>query len=191
MKRLLLVLCWLVAAREADARRSAVQFDLSLCGRARQYVLVLGTPAEPRRFIFDTGTTATCVSESLRGELGAWIVETFITSGFDGYVIPIDLVRLDCLRMGDALFGNHPVLVMPDKSRLFACRRVDGIAGCGLLRRFAGRLPNADSKITLASDVLQVDPSAVVRGEIRGDKPEVTVERKEGTRVMVPLKKLK
>lgn len=40
-------------------------------------------------------------------------------------------------------------------------------------------------------DVSQVDPCAVVRGEIRGDKAQMTVERKDGTRVTVPVKRVK
>lgn len=57
------------------------------------------------------------------------------------------------LRMGDALFRDHPVLVMPDTSLVFACLRVDGIAGCDLLRWCAVRMPNADSTITVTDDV--------------------------------------
>lgn len=40
-------------------------------------------------------------------------------------------------------------------------------------------------------DVSRVDPCAVVRGELVGDKPEMTIERKDGTRVTVPVKNLK
>lgn len=153
MKRLLLVLCWLVAAREAGARRPAVRFDLPCTVEHGKYVVVLGTPAGPRRFIFDTGATSTCISESLRSELGAETVKTLKTRDFEGHVIPIDLVRLDSLRMGDALFRNHPVLVMPDSSYVFRCMGLDGIAGCDLLRGFVVRLPNADSTITVTDDV--------------------------------------
>ncbi|MDE6865475.1 MAG: hypothetical protein K2I97_04570, partial [Alistipes sp.] len=39
-------------------------------------------------------------------------------------------------------------------------------------------------------DVSEVDPCAVIRGEIHGDKPEMTVERCDGTRVTVPIKNL-
>lgn len=107
----------------------------------------------PGRFIFDTGASGTCISESLRDELGAEIVKTQKVRDFEGHVVPIDLVRLDSLRMGDALFRDHPVLVMPDTSLVFACLRVDGIAGCDLLRWCAVRMPNADSTITVTDDV--------------------------------------
>lgn len=40
-------------------------------------------------------------------------------------------------------------------------------------------------------DVSQVDPCAVVRGELVAETPEMTVERKDGTRVTVPVKNLK
>lgn len=153
MKRLLLVFCWIVAAQEVCARRPAVRFDLPYAVEHGKYVVVLGTPAGPRRFIFDTGATGTCISESLRGELGAETVKTEKVRDFEGHVIPIDLIRLDSLRMGDALYRNHPVLVMPDSSLVFSCLRVDGIAGCDLLRGFAVRMPNADSTITVTDDV--------------------------------------
>lgn len=39
-------------------------------------------------------------------------------------------------------------------------------------------------------DVSEVDPCSVVRGEIHGDKPEITVERRDGTRATVPIKNL-
>ena len=68
MKRLLFVLCSLVAVQEVCARRPAVRFDLPYTVEHGKYVVVLGTPAGPRRFIFDTGASGTCISESLRCE---------------------------------------------------------------------------------------------------------------------------
>ena len=56
MKRLLFVLCSLFAVQEVCARRPAVRFDLPYTVEHGKYVVVLGTPAGPRRFIFDTGS---------------------------------------------------------------------------------------------------------------------------------------
>lgn len=39
-------------------------------------------------------------------------------------------------------------------------------------------------------DVSQVDPCAVVRGEVRGDRPEMTVRRRDGSLVTIPIKEL-
>jgi len=39
-------------------------------------------------------------------------------------------------------------------------------------------------------EVPEGDPCAVVRGELYGDKPEMVVERRDGTRVTVPVRKL-
>lgn len=39
-------------------------------------------------------------------------------------------------------------------------------------------------------DVFEIDPCAIIRGEIPGDRPEITVERKDGTIVTVPIKNL-
>ena len=185
MKRLLFVLCSLVAVQEVCARRPAVRFDLPYTVEHGKYVVVLGTPAGPRRFIFDTGAAGTCISESLRDELGAEIVKTQKVRDFEGHVVPIDLVRLDSLRMGDALFRDHPVLVMPDTSLVFACLRVDGIAGCDLLRWCAVRMPNADSTITVTDDVRTLGlprGRRMSRMELGGGCPFLPVTCRNGDR---------
>lgn len=76
--------------QEVCARRPAVRFDLPYTVEHGKYVVVLGTPAGPRRFIFDTGASGTCISESLRDELGAEIVKTQKVRDFEGHVVPID-----------------------------------------------------------------------------------------------------
>ena len=185
MKRLLFVLCSLVAVQEVCARRPAVRFDLPYTVEHGKYVVVLGTPAGPRRFIFDTGASGTCISESLRDELGAEAVKTEKVRDFEGHVVPIDLVRLDSLRMGDALFRDHPVLVMPDTSLVFACLRVDGIAGCDLLRWCAVRMPNADSTITVTDDVRRLGlprGRRMSRMELGGGCPFLPVTCRNGDR---------
>ena len=185
MKRLLFVLCSLVAVQEVCARRPAVRFDLPYTVEHGKYVVVLGTPAGPRRFIFDTGASGTCISESLRCELGAETVKTQKVRDFEGHVVPIDLVRLDSLRMGDALFRDHPVLVMPDTSQVFACLRVDGIAGCDLLRWCAVRMPNADSTITVTDDVRRLGlprGRRMSRMELGGGCPFLPVTCRNGDR---------
>ena len=124
-------------------------------------------------------------SESLRDELGAEIVKTQKVRDFEGHVVPIDLVRLDSLRMGDALFRDHPVLVMPDTSLVFACLRVDGIAGCDLLRWCAVRMPNADSTITVTDDVRTLGlprGRRMSRMELGGGCPFLPVTCRNGDR---------
>lgn len=154
MKRLLFVLCSLFAVQEVCARRPAVRFDLPYTVEHGKYDRgARHACGPPPGLSSDTGASGTCISESLRDELGAEIVKTQKVRDFEGHVVPIDLVRLDSLRMGDALFRDHPVLVMPDTSLVFACLRVDGIAGCDLLRWCAVRMPNADSTITVTDDV--------------------------------------
>lgn len=55
----------------------------------------------------------------------------------------------------------------------------------------AGIVAPGDRIVRLGStDVSQVDPCAYVRGEIRGDRPEMTVERADGSLVTVPVRKL-
>ena len=121
----------------------------------------------------------------LRDELGAEIVKTQKVRDFEGHVVPIDLVRLDSLRMGDALFRDHPVLVMPDTSLVFACLRVDGIAGCDLLRWCAVRMPNADSTITVTDDVRRLGlprGRRMSRMELGGGCPFLPVTCRNGDR---------
>lgn len=56
----------------------------------------------------------------------------------------------------------------------------------------ADRVAPGDRIVFLGTvEVSRVDPCAVIRGEIRGDKPQMTVERKDGTRVTVPVKRMK
>lgn len=89
------------------------------------------------------------------------------------------------LRMGDALFRDHPVLVMPDTSLVFACLRVDGIAGCDLLRWCAVRMPNADSTITVTDDVRTLGlprGRRMSRMELGGGCPFLPVTCRNGDR---------
>lgn len=87
--------------------------------------------------------------------------------------------------MGDALFRDHPVLVMPDTSLVFACLRVDGIAGCDLLRWCAVRMPNADSTITVTDDVRTLGlprGRRMSRMELGGGCPFLPVTCRNGDR---------
>lgn len=55
----------------------------------------------------------------------------------------------------------------------------------------AGTVAPGDRIVRLGTlDVSEVDPCSVIRGEIRGDKPEITVLRADGTRVVVPIQNL-
>lgn len=52
-----------------------------------------------------------------------------------------------------------------------------------------GVVASGDRIVRIGSiDVEGVDPCALLRGEIRGDRPEMTVERQDGSRVVIPVK---
>lgn len=150
--RLLLFLCCLFAAQSAVARPPGMRFDVAYTLEHGKYIVELGTPAGPRRFIFDTGSPRTVITESLRDELCLAPVGTLSLGDFEGHGAEVGIVRMDSLRMGAALFRDLETVVLPDSSLIFPCFRVDGIAGCDLLRRFVVRMPNADSTISFATD---------------------------------------
>ena len=55
----------------------------------------------------------------------------------------------------------------------------------------AGTVAPGDRFVRLGTlDVSAIDPCSVVRGELRADKPEITVERADGTRAVVPIENL-
>lgn len=54
----------------------------------------------------------------------------------------------------------------------------------------AGIISPGDQVLRIGTlDVSQIDPCAFIRSEIRGDKPEITVRRSDGTVVKVAIKK--
>lgn len=176
MKRLLLVLCWLLAAREAGARRPAVRFDLPCTVEHGKYIVTVETGAGPRRFAFDTGASLTCISQRLSRELGLTAADRGTVGDFEGHRHAVTYVRVPYLRMGEAVFTDSRVLVLPDSSYIFRCLGFDGIAGSDLLRGFAVRMPNADSTITLASDVRLLgdcDRRGATRIHFAGNSPVI------------------
>ena len=55
----------------------------------------------------------------------------------------------------------------------------------------AGTVAPGDRIVRLGLlDVSAIDPCSVVRGELRADKPEITVQRADGTRAVVPIENL-
>lgn len=158
MKRLLLALGLLLSAFPTAARAPRVLFDLPYTIQHGYYVVWIGTPAGDRRFVFDTGCSRTTICESLRRELGVENHKTISLGDFEGHRADIARIRMDSLRMGELLFRNIEADVLPDSSFVFACMGFDGIMGCDLLRNLIVRLPNADSTITVTSDIRALGP---------------------------------
>lgn len=153
MKPLLLALCWIVAAQAVCARKPAVRFDLPYTVENGKYVVTVETSAGPRRFVFDTGASRTTISERLSRELGLSEVDRGLIGDFEGHRQSLAYVQVPYLRLGEAVFTDKRVVVVPDSSYIFRCLGFDGIAGGDLLRDFVVRMPNADSTITLAGDI--------------------------------------
>ncbi|MDE6069757.1 MAG: retroviral-like aspartic protease family protein [Alistipes sp.] len=154
MRRSLLLLCAVIAGQSLAARSPAVRFDLPCRIVQGKYVVTVGTPAGPRRFIFDTGASRTTVSERLCRESGLTAEGRSLTGDFEGYSERIAAARMPELRMGEAVFRNWPIDVLPDSSYVW-CLGVDGIVGSDLLQRFVVRFPAADSVLSLAGDYRQ------------------------------------
>ncbi len=152
MRRLLL-LCALVAVESLAARRPAAPCVLPCKVEYGKYVVEVGTPAGPRRFVFDTGASRTTVSERFCRETGIVPAGASSVSDFEGYRAQVATARIPALTIGDATFGNCPVDVLPDSSYVW-CLGVDGIVGSDLLQRFVVRFAS-DSTLLLAHDYRQ------------------------------------
>lgn len=192
MKRLLLAACGLVALLPLRARGPAVNFDLPYRMEHGKYFVELGTPAGPRRFVFDTGASHTVVSEHLSRLLGAEAAGETTAADFEGHRMTVRRVRIPYLRMGEADYRGVVADVLPDSSYLFACLGADGIVGSDLLSRFVVRMPNADSTITLTDDVRTLPEVAgrrACRLAFAGPCPLVPIRVRSGRRSMKTLVK--
>ncbi len=137
-RRLLTLFCALFAVQALSARRPSGRFDVPCRIEYGKYVVEVGTPSGPRRFIFDTGASRTTVSEKLCRELKLPAVGQKMTGDFEGYRERLVLARIPFLQLGEARFDDWPVAVVPDTSYVW-CLGVDGIVGSDLLRRFVVR----------------------------------------------------
>ncbi len=150
-----------------------------------KYIVLLGTPAGPRRFIFDTGCPKTVIRESLRAELASPTLRTMSFGDFESHSAEVACVRIDSLRLGGALFRGQEVLVLPDSSLVFSCFGIDGIAGCDLLREFVVRMPEPDSTIAFARSVRALGKPARRRScrmSVVGGCPDFVVSCRNGAR---------
>lgn len=153
-RRLLPLVCMLFALQGLSARKPAGRIDLPCRIEYGKYIVEVGTPAGPRRFVFDTGATRTTISESLYRELGLVAAGHAEVGDFEGYRDRLVLTRIPFLQLGETRFDDWPVDVLPDSSYVW-CLGVDGIVGSDLLRRSVVRISAADSLISLASDYRQ------------------------------------
>ncbi|MDE6046953.1 MAG: retroviral-like aspartic protease family protein, partial [Alistipes sp.] len=81
-----------------------------------KYIVEVGTPAGPRRFVFDTGASRTVVSERLCREAGIAPAGASSAGDFEGYRAQVATARIPALTIGDATYRNCPVDVLPDSS---------------------------------------------------------------------------
>jgi len=178
MKRLLLILCWLASMQPTAARKRAEGFDLPYTVEHGKYIVVLETPAGPRRFFFDTGAARTCISETLSRELGLVPAGRAASGDYEGHQGEVACARVPWVRMGKAAYEDLDVFILPDSSYAFRCFGIDGIAGSDLLRGFIVRMPNPDSTILLTTDrsvLKELDRRRSARIYFAGTVPLVAV----------------
>lgn len=156
MKRLLPFVCWFAAVSGLQARTPSGCFDLHYTAEYGKYAVEVETSAGPRRFVFDTGASISCISERLGRELGLVPVRQTDATDFEGHSLRVGYVRIPQLRMGEAVFSDTEVCVLPDSSYIFRCMDFDGIVGSDLLHGYVVRISNTDSTITLAGDIRQL-----------------------------------
>ena len=152
MRRLLLFGA-LLAMQGAAARKPAAPCDLPCMVEQGKYIVMLETPAGPRRFVFDTGASRTTVSERFCREAGLTSAGRNTLGDFEGYCQQIATARIPALTIGGTTFGNCPVDVLPDSSYVW-CLGVDGIVGSDLLQHFVVRF-SSDTILSLARDYRQ------------------------------------
>ncbi len=182
----MLLLCAVFAEWNLMARPPAARFDLPCRIEQGKYIVEVETPAGPRRFVFDTGASRTTVSERLCRESGLVAEGRSLTGDFEGYRERIVTARMPKLRMGDAVFENLPVDVLPDSSYVW-CLGVDGIVGSDLLQHFVVRFPATDSVISLAGDYRQfgdLDRKRAVQLHREKGRPFVAFRAGDGHRSM-------
>ncbi len=183
-RRLLTLFCALFAVQALSARRPSGRFDVPCRIEYGKYVVEVGTPSGPRRFIFDTGASRTTVSEKLCRELKLPAVGQKMTGDFEGYRERLVLARIPFLQLGEARFDDWPVAVVPDTSYVW-CLGVDGIVGSDLLRRFVVRFSaGGDSLLVLARSCRQfggLDRRRAVRLYRSGTRPFVHLHAGNGT----------
>lgn len=154
MRRLLPLLGALAAVQGLSARKPAGRFDLPCKVEYGKYAVEVGTPAGPRRFIFDTGASRSTISERFCRELGLAPAGQAEVGDFEGHRGRLALARMPFLLLGEARFDDWTVDVLPDSSYVW-CLGVDGIVGSDLLHRFVVRISACDSVISLAGDYRQ------------------------------------
>jgi len=180
--RRLLLLGALLAVQGVAARKPAVRFDLPCKVEQGKYIVTVETPAGPRRFIFDTGASRTTISEKLGRESNLLAAGRSTVGDFEGYRGQMATAIVPWLRMGEAVFQNRPVDVLPDSSYVW-CLGADGIVGSDLLRRFVVRF-SSDSLISLAGDCRQfgdLDRRQALRLHCSGGRPFVRFHAGGGT----------
>lgn len=129
-----------------------VCFDLPCTVECGKYVVEVETAVGPRRFVFDTGATRSCISRRLCRELELSAERSGTAVDFEGHRSAVDYATVPRLRMGRAEYADLRVAVLPDSSYLFRCLGLDGVVGGDLLQAWAVRISAADSTIALAGD---------------------------------------
>lgn len=149
--RALLLLAACLASLAARARGPHC-FEVPCTVEHGKYVVMVETPAGPRRFALDTGASRTCISGALCRALGLEVAGQSAVGDFEGHRAEVGRVTIPRLGMGRASYREVPAYVLPDSSYLFRCLGLDGVVGGDLLRRWAVRISASDSTVVLASD---------------------------------------
>lgn len=152
-------------------------------------------------------TNRSVVGEAVRG-----VIPEFVLAGNTLAGMPLEVTHGGHSKLGCGVFRWGTVVIdypgrrfwllphaeqpgPPDVSVSGVTVALDGgrlVVGQVWDETLADRVAPGDRIVFLGTvEVSRVDPCAVIRGEIRGDKPQMTVERKDGTRVTVPVKRMK
>lgn len=125
---------------------------------ARNFIVVQGriNNSAESAFIVDTGASQTVIDKRLAGAIGPYTTSTVsVTAG--SKAVPLSYAKAGRLLIGDLALNNIAVGIT-DLNALSAAlgRRISGLLGANVLRRFAMTI-DYDSKKLLLSDPRQVD----------------------------------
>lgn len=106
-----------------------------------------------RHFLFDTGASRCCISESLSRELGARLLLRRKVTDSGGRSMNNKEVLVESMRLGDWQFSGIRSVVLSDNNPFFECYGLDGIIGSSLLNGHTVLISARDSVIVLGADL--------------------------------------
>ena len=137
-----------------------------------------------RPFLFDTGASRTCITDSLYRELNPAVIRQVDVRDSGGNRGKSPVVNLDTLRVGDWTFCNIRGIVISLDNPLIECYSIAGILGSDILQRKTVHISSRDSLLTFSEDVSPwgLRKKDGTKMTILGTRPHMKVYSRNGDR---------